>query len=59
MNLFLSIVSVAFMSLSKTARIMKDTTKILSDLRALMKNLPNNQGQISAYIVPTDDAHQV
>lgn len=24
-----------------------------------MKNLPNNGGSISAYIVPTDDVHQV
>lgn len=37
---------------------MKDTTKILSDLRKLMSKLPNNGGSISAYIIPSDDAHQ-
>lgn len=38
---------------------MKNTTKILADLRALMRNLPNESGSISAYIIPTDDCHQV
>lgn len=38
---------------------MKDTAKILADLRHLMKNLPNGQGAIAAYIIPSDDAHQV
>lgn len=38
---------------------MKDTTKILADLRQLMKNLPTTGGgSIAAYIVPSDDAHQ-
>lgn len=37
---------------------MKDTTQILANLRALMRNLPNNGGTINAYIVPTDDVHQ-
>lgn len=38
---------------------MRDTTKILTELRGLMKNLPNGNGSISAYIVPSEDAHQV
>lgn len=38
---------------------MKDTAKILADLRGQMSNLPNGQGSISAYIIPSDDAHQV
>lgn len=37
---------------------MKNTTKILTELRAIMKQLPNNDGAISAYIIPTDDSHQ-
>ncbi|KAG4080277.1 hypothetical protein HA402_010769 [Bradysia odoriphaga] len=37
---------------------MKETSKILSELRNLMKNLPNGIGTISAYIVPSEDAHQ-
>lgn len=37
---------------------MKNTTKILTELRALMKQLPNNGGAISAYIIPSDDSHQ-
>lgn len=37
---------------------MKNTTKILNELRALMKKLPNNGGAISAYIIPSDDSHQ-
>lgn len=36
----------------------KNTTKLLSDLRALMRQLPNNGGSVSAYIIPTDDPHQ-
>lgn len=36
----------------------KNTTKCLSDLRALMRQLPNNRGSINAYIIPTDDSHQ-
>lgn len=36
----------------------KMTGKILSDLRALMRQLPNNGGTIGAYIIPTDDCHQ-
>lgn len=36
----------------------KNTTKLLSDLRALMRQLPNNGGSINAYIIPTDDQHQ-
>lgn len=38
---------------------MKDTTKILAELRTKMKDLPNGQGAIAAYIIPSDDAHQV
>lgn len=37
---------------------MKDTSKILADLRRLMNNLPSTGGSIAAYIVPSDDAHQ-
>lgn len=37
---------------------MKSTTKILSDIRSLMRNLPKNGGSINAYIVPSDDCHQ-
>lgn len=37
---------------------MRNTTKILTELRALMKQLPNNGGAISAYIIPSDDCHQ-
>lgn len=36
----------------------KNTTKLLSDLRALMRQLPNNGGSVNAYIIPTDDPHQ-
>ncbi|XP_055310118.1 xaa-Pro aminopeptidase ApepP-like [Sitodiplosis mosellana] len=36
----------------------KNTTKLLTDLRALMRQLPNNGGAVSAYIIPTDDPHQ-
>lgn len=36
----------------------KKTGEILSALRRLMKELPNNLGSIQAYIVPSDDAHQ-
>lgn len=38
---------------------MKDTSKNLSELRSLMQNIPNGIGAISAYIVPSGDAHQV
>lgn len=38
---------------------MRNTIKILANLRALMKNLPNEGGSISAYIIPADDCHQV
>lgn len=38
---------------------MKDTGTLLESLRNLMKNLPNNEGSIQAYVVPSDDAHQV
>lgn len=31
---------------------------MLNDLRALMRQLPNNGGSINAYIIPTDDSHQ-
>lgn len=37
---------------------MKDTAKILADLRGQMRALPNGQGAIAAYIIPSDDAHQ-
>lgn len=37
---------------------MRNTTKILTELRAVMKRLPNNGSAISAYIIPTDDSHQ-
>ena len=37
---------------------MKQTGELLLRLRKLMQNLPNNMGSISAYIVPSDDAHQ-
>ncbi|XP_058063641.1 xaa-Pro aminopeptidase ApepP-like [Anopheles bellator] len=37
---------------------MKLTSEILTALRQLMKNLPNNLGTISAYIIPSTDAHQ-
>ncbi|XP_058054150.1 xaa-Pro aminopeptidase ApepP-like [Anopheles bellator] len=37
---------------------MKPTGEKLSALRQLMKNLPNNQGTIRAYLVPSSDAHQ-
>lgn len=36
----------------------KNTSKLLRDLRALMRQLPNNGGSINAYIIPTDDSHQ-
>lgn len=36
----------------------RNTAKILTDLRALMRQLPNNGGSINAYIIPTDDRHQ-
>lgn len=36
----------------------RNTAKILNDLRALMRQLPNNGGSINAYIIPTDDRHQ-
>lgn len=36
----------------------KNTAKLLTDLRALMRQLPHNGGSISAYIIPTDDSHQ-
>lgn len=36
----------------------KNTEKLLNDLRALMRQLPNNGGSINAYIIPTDDSHQ-
>lgn len=36
---------------------MRSTTKILTELRALMKQLPNG-GAINAYIIPSDDSHQ-
>lgn len=36
----------------------RNTGKLLSDLRALMRQLPNNGGSINAYIIPTDDSHQ-
>lgn len=36
----------------------RSTGKILNDLRALMHQLPNNDGSIDAYIIPTDDCHQ-
>lgn len=36
----------------------KNTGKILSELRTLMRQLPNNGGSINAYIIPTDDCHQ-
>lgn len=38
---------------------MKDTANILADLRKQMQNLPNGQGSVAAYIIPSDDAHQV
>lgn len=38
---------------------MKETGALLESLRDLMKNLPNNEGCIQAYVVPSDDAHQV
>uniref|UniRef100_A0AAG5DP18 Xaa-Pro aminopeptidase n=1 Tax=Anopheles atroparvus TaxID=41427 RepID=A0AAG5DP18_ANOAO len=37
---------------------MKPTGEVLVALRNLMKNLPNNLGTISAYIIPSNDAHQ-
>ncbi|XP_052860196.1 xaa-Pro aminopeptidase ApepP-like [Anopheles cruzii] len=37
---------------------MKPTGEKLSALRQLMKNLPNNQGSIRGYLVPSSDAHQ-
>lgn len=37
----------------------RDTSKILNELRNLMKNLPSGNGSISAYIIPSEDAHQV
>lgn len=36
----------------------RNTGRLLSELRALMRQLPNNGGAINAYIIPTDDAHQ-
>lgn len=36
----------------------KSTAKLLNDLRALMRQLPNNGGSINAYVIPTDDSHQ-
>lgn len=36
----------------------KNTAKFLNDLRALMRQLPNNGGSINAYVIPTDDSHQ-
>lgn len=36
----------------------RNTGRLLSELRALMRQLPNNDGAINAYIIPTDDAHQ-
>lgn len=36
----------------------KNTGKLLSDLRSLMRQLPNNGGSVNAYIIPTDDSHQ-
>lgn len=50
--------SSALHSRNSQAAKMKDTTQILANLRALMQNLPNIGGAISAYIVPTDDVHQ-
>uniref|UniRef100_A0A182XPM7 Xaa-Pro aminopeptidase n=1 Tax=Anopheles quadriannulatus TaxID=34691 RepID=A0A182XPM7_ANOQN len=37
---------------------MKPTGDVLTALRNLMKNLPNNRGSINAYIIPSNDAHQ-
>ncbi|XP_035773576.1 xaa-Pro aminopeptidase ApepP-like [Anopheles albimanus] len=37
---------------------MKPTGEVLSALRQLMANLPNNLGAIGAYIIPSTDAHQ-
>ncbi|XP_058127544.1 xaa-Pro aminopeptidase ApepP [Anopheles ziemanni] len=37
---------------------MKPTGNVLVALRNLMKSLPNNLGSISAYIIPSNDAHQ-
>lgn len=36
----------------------RNTGKLLNDLRALMRQLPNNGGSINAYIIPSDDSHQ-
>lgn len=36
---------------------MRKTGEILSALRRLMSNLPNNLGSIEAYIIPSGDAH--
>lgn len=36
----------------------RNTGRLLSELRTLMRQLPSNGGSIKAYIVPTDDAHQ-
>lgn len=37
---------------------MKPTGDYLIALRKLMNELPNNEGAIAAYIIPSDDAHQ-
>ncbi|XP_049541718.1 xaa-Pro aminopeptidase ApepP [Anopheles darlingi] len=37
---------------------MKPTGEVLTALRQLMANLPNNLGAIGAYIIPSTDAHQ-
>ncbi|XP_058444565.1 xaa-Pro aminopeptidase ApepP [Malaya genurostris] len=37
---------------------MRSTGDVLAALRKLMANLPNSQGSINAYIIPSEDAHQ-